>query len=207
MSAKIVFFGDSITAASRNDLRPLGEGYVSILADLFKSDSRLAHWEVINSGINGNTVKDLLNRYGQDVIAYRPDVVVINIGINDAYLDFIEPVDGGEIRMYQSGLQGLIRDLTQALSHSKLVLFTPYLIVNSRSDEFYQKMTTYGEAVKTLGAHQGIPVFDVQAVFDEAVKTTPAEAWADDQIHPHREGHDLIAKAAFDFLQRNLFQP
>lgn len=204
MDSSIVFFGDSITASNRSEWMPLGDGYVSILADLFKSDKRLNHFKLINSGINGHTITDLLNRYVQDVIRHRPKGVVIKIGINDAYLDFHESSQGSDIHTYQEGLHRLVASIKEKLPHTKLILFTPYLIVDSQADEFYQKMTAYGKVMKSLGSQHGLPVLDIQAVFDMAVKSIPAEAWADDQIHPHHEGHDLIARAAFTFLQGHL---
>ena len=60
----IVFFGDSIT-----------EGYnVKEFYDEYR---------VVNSGISGNTPKDLINRIDSDLYDYNPSVVIIQIGTND----------------------------------------------------------------------------------------------------------------------------
>ena len=60
----IVFFGDSIT-----------EGYnVKEFYDEYR---------VVNSGISGNTTKDLINRIDNDLYDYNPSVVIIQIGTND----------------------------------------------------------------------------------------------------------------------------
>ena len=60
----IVFFGDSIT-----------EGYnVKEFYDEYR---------VVNSGISGNTTKDLINRIDSDLYDYNPSVVIIQIGTND----------------------------------------------------------------------------------------------------------------------------
>jgi lysophospholipase L1-like esterase len=40
---------------------------------------------VINAGVGGNKVQDLLDRFDTDVVPHKPDYVVINTGTNDAY--------------------------------------------------------------------------------------------------------------------------
>ena len=206
MISKIVFFGDSITAASRNFHNDLGNGYVSILKNMFNSEKQLENIQFINSGVNGHMVGDLLRRYQEDVLDHHPDAVIIMIGINDAYNDFSTGNDGNEIQIYHAGLEKLINNLQAGLPQAQFFLFTPYLITDSNSDEFYLKMNEYCGVVKTLGGKYALPVFDVQSVFNTAVKFKPACEWADDQIHPHREGHALIAKASFTFLEALLLK-
>ncbi|NQT62063.1 MAG: hypothetical protein HQ556_03805 [Candidatus Marinimicrobia bacterium] len=204
MISKIVFFGDSITAASRNLHNPLGDGYVSMLKDLFSFDADLGGIQFINSGVNGHMVGDLLNRYHADVLDHQPGAVVIKIGINDAYNDFISGGGSSHIRKYATGLDKLVQHLRTGLPMAQFFLFTPYLISDSKSEIFYLRMSEYCEVVKSLGNKYTIPVLDVQSVFDIAVKQKPALEWADDQIHPHYKGHALIAKAAFAFLKRHI---
>ena len=43
------------------------------------------HITTINSGIGGETSKDLLNRINRDVLSFNPDLVIITIGGNDAW--------------------------------------------------------------------------------------------------------------------------
>ncbi len=60
----IVFFGHSIT-----------EGYN--VKEFFDE------YRVVNSGISGNTTKDLINRIDSDLYDYNPSAVIIQIGTND----------------------------------------------------------------------------------------------------------------------------
>lgn len=60
----IVFFGDSIT-----------EGYN--VKEFFDE------YRVVNSGISGNTTKDLIDRIDSDLYDYNPSMVIIQIGTND----------------------------------------------------------------------------------------------------------------------------
>lgn len=64
--------GDLVSTAEREPL-------TTHLAELLPNST------IINKGVGGNTVIDLLNRFDADVSPFTPDVVVINIGMNDAY--------------------------------------------------------------------------------------------------------------------------
>ena len=44
-----------------------------------------------NSGIGGNTSRDLLQRFDRDVVSLKPDWVSICIGINDVWRQFDSP--------------------------------------------------------------------------------------------------------------------
>ena len=87
---KIVFFGDSITDCDRDrsDETSLGNGYVKILADKLRPIYPDMDIELINKGISGNEVCDLLARAKRDVVDYKPDAVVIMIGINNVIHKF-----------------------------------------------------------------------------------------------------------------------
>ncbi|NQV40842.1 MAG: SGNH/GDSL hydrolase family protein [Candidatus Marinimicrobia bacterium] len=204
MISKLLFFGDSITAGNRTAIHPLGDGYVSILKDLFAMEHYLEGITFVNSGVNGHMVGDLLNRYHTDVLDHQPDAVVIKIGINDAHDDFISGLANSDLHKYETGLKMLIQNLRTDLPRAQFFLLTPYLISDLKTEAFYVVMQEYCSVVKALGEKFEIPVLDIQEVFDSAVSIKPASEWADDQIHPHREGHALIANALFTLLENHL---
>jgi lysophospholipase L1-like esterase len=202
MGTKIVFFGDSITAGSKSESMPLGDGYVSMLAGKFLSDKTFMNLQVINSGVNGHTVQDLLGRFDEDVVKYSPDLVIIKIGINDAYNDFVENASPSRLDIYDQDYHKLIKSFQTALPDVRIALITPYYISDHGKEEFYQVMTQYTEIVKRIGKDYGLPVLDIQAVFDQARNEKSAQEWAADQIHPVSEGHMLIANSVFTFLKQ-----
>ena len=77
--SKILFIGDSISDYQR--ARPVGEGlfnawgtsYVSVIGSYLGSFCPEKHLRVVNMGIDGNTVRDLKNRWNQDVLSQKPD--------------------------------------------------------------------------------------------------------------------------------------
>lgn len=91
---RIVFAGDSVTDDSRS--RPEGEGrgnslglgYVHMTDAMLTVDYPELFIRCTNRGIGGNTSRDLLARWEEDVTALKPDLVVLCIGINDVWRQF-----------------------------------------------------------------------------------------------------------------------
>src|SRR5262245_65394285 len=78
---KIIFFGDSLTALAIKDKNVKeGKGYVPLVREALKDKGV----EVDAVATGGHTVPDLIKRADKDVIAKKPTVVVIQIGVNDA---------------------------------------------------------------------------------------------------------------------------
>lgn len=69
---KVICFGDSLTSCGGP-----GGRYSDILQDRFPTHT------FINRGVGGNTFVDALARLDQDVLAEKPDVVVVAFGAND----------------------------------------------------------------------------------------------------------------------------
>ena len=86
---RIVFAGDSVT--DMESQQPVGEGlfenvgksYVRIVENMLSAFYPEVYIRVTNSGISGNTSRDLLQRFDRDVVSLNPDWVSICIGIND----------------------------------------------------------------------------------------------------------------------------
>ncbi len=202
MNDKILFFGNSITECSRFDNPPLGNGFVAMTARKLQLDPQFGEVKVINSGIGGNQIDDLLSRYQSDVIEHQPNIVLIKIGINDAYNDFQTGSLPGRLAHFNDGYQRLLDVLKINLRECKFMLLTPYYISDTREDPFYLRMCEYGQIVMELGETHNFPVLDTQAIFDEAVKEKPALQWAHDQIHPASEGHALLAEGVYPFIKK-----
>ncbi|MCF6238884.1 MAG: SGNH/GDSL hydrolase family protein [Candidatus Marinimicrobia bacterium] len=200
---KILFFGDSITAGGKSKGNPLGDGFVAMLAKLFQKQAHQKKVRVINSGVNGHTIQDLLARYKTDVVPHTPDVIVIKIGINDAYHDFMSDNQAVPLQEYEADYGKLILALRKYLPKSRIQLLTPYYISDTKTAALYLRMSQYIGVVRKLSSEYKLPVLDTQAIFDTAIKNAPATAWAADQIHPVKTGHALLAQHMYDFLLMN----
>lgn len=75
---KILAFGDSGIAGdlgSTAEREPLTQHLATLLPNA----------TILNKGVGGNTVIDLMARFDADVAANSPDVVIIHTGVNDSY--------------------------------------------------------------------------------------------------------------------------
>src|ERR1700679_3680511 len=79
-ASTVVIFGDS-TSAPRNDV----DIYARQLERSFQDSSpRVA---IINAAVPSDTTERARKRFARDVLARHPDVVVIQLGINDSTID------------------------------------------------------------------------------------------------------------------------
>ena len=94
---RVVFAGDSVTDMGSE--RPVGEGlfdnlgrsYVRVIENMLMAWYPKLNIRITNSGISGNTSKDLLERFDRDVVELNPQWVSICIGINDVWRQFDIP--------------------------------------------------------------------------------------------------------------------
>ncbi|MDP6019639.1 MAG: GDSL-type esterase/lipase family protein [Candidatus Latescibacteria bacterium] len=78
-----LFIGDSITDCGRRDAAaPLGNGYVSMVAELATARYPAYQIRYINEGIGGNRITDLRDRWSEDALDHRPDRLSIKVGMH-----------------------------------------------------------------------------------------------------------------------------
>src|SRR3954466_9730228 len=85
-----LFQGDSITDGNRsrnNDWNHvMGHGYQYIIASRLWCDFPGKKFHFFNRGISGNKVSDLRERWQQDTLELKPNLLSILIGINDTFV-------------------------------------------------------------------------------------------------------------------------
>jgi lysophospholipase L1-like esterase len=150
-NSTLVMIGDSITDCGR--VRPVGEsvggdlgnGYVALIHAMLSTTCPQQHIRVRNTGISGNTVRDLAARWQSDVLDLKPDWVSIMIGINDVWRQFDAPLQPEwhvPLDEYASILEQLVRTTRPQLKG--MVLMTPYFIEPNRADPMRALMDRYG---------------------------------------------------------------
>jgi lysophospholipase L1-like esterase len=80
----IVALGDSTTAVDDWSGQDVAV-YPELLPEALAAFGVRAR--VVNAGIGGTTTRDALERLDRDVGTYSPDLVVIQFGINDSWID------------------------------------------------------------------------------------------------------------------------
>jgi len=209
----LLFVGDSITDCGR--ARPIGEdinwglgnGYVSLVQALLGAARPKVNIRVRNTGMSGNTVRDLAARWQTDVLDLSPDWLSIMIGVNDVWRQFDAPLHTElhvGIEEYESTLDRLISSTRPRLKG--LALMAPFFIEPNRKEPMRAAVDRYGVVVRRLAAQHNAIFVDSQAAMDVILKTLHPAALAGDRVHPTLTGHMILAKSflkAVEFATRD----
>ena len=102
----------------------MGSGYPCLIqADLCLKRTDI---EVLNCGISGNRVTNLLARWKKDCIDLRPDVISILIGVNDVWHEQ-SLQEGVDAELFEETYRVLLRCTKRMLPETKLILLGAYL--------------------------------------------------------------------------------
>ena len=205
-NSKFMLLGDSVTDMGR---KPEGEGLFEAIGVGYPADvnSLLTigypdyNIRVINKGVSGNTTRDLLKRFDQDVRAYEPETLAILIGINDVWRQFDTPLITESAVMpqeYEKNLEQLISMANEFVD--RLILITPYFMEPNKADSMRKRMDEYGSVVKKLGEKYSLMVIDLQQEFDKLFAHMHPCAIAWDRIHPNSQGSMYMARVILDSL-------
>jgi len=167
---------------------------------------------VINAGAGGDTTESGRARCEADVLATDPDLVIIQLGINDAAVDVWRdpPATASRVPLdrYRENLESFV-DTLQARG-ARVILMTPNRIRWSDQtralygkppydpadpDGFAVTMPPYVEAVRQVAAAKGVTLIDVWAAYQEydAVEGQSMDELLLDGMHPNAAGHRLVA--------------
>ena len=200
--SRLLFQGDSITdmkwgrnQKDRNHY--LGHSYVFLLAARLGVEMADAQLDFYNRGISGNTVADLRNRWQQDAIDMKPDLLSILIGTNDVGR-------GVTPDAFEADYRQILDASRQANPDLRLVLMDPFVLKSGRlADENAwgpRRAATdkLGTIVARLAMDYDAVHIKTQEVFDTAAKAVSPEHWIWDGVHPLPQGHELIARHWLD---------
>lgn len=192
----IHFTGDSITDAGRDRTDPtsLGDGYVSLVARAPELEG--AH--VSNSGIAGNRAIDLVERWERDVLAARPDVLSIYVGINDVWRRF-DSGDPTTDEDFAARLRGVLDHVPAGV---RVLMVEPFLLpVTPDQNTWLPELAGKQRVVAELADEYGAQFVPLHYRLSEAAGEDPA-AWAPDGVHPVPQASRLIADGWLEAYRR-----
>ena len=202
----IVGFGDSLTFGYGVSQRTT---YTRRLEAFLPQCYPSVNWKIQNSGINGDTTREALQRLQKDVLRYHPNIVFILFGSNDS--SFLE----GQYRTpyeYEKNLCSIVEQIHKHNNHTGLhhcqpivVLITPPPVIDT---DFYPFTTTervekYGEIVKKIAKQYHCPIIDFFKVLQEFSQTdTFYSFFQEDGIHLSEQGYDHLYDCIFSMMTR-----
>lgn len=198
---RIVFAGDSVTDMDSTNpvgeglFDSLGKGYVRLLESFLSGFYPEVNLRITNSGISGNTSRDLLARFDRDVVELNPDWVSICIGINDVWRQFDTPgiLDWAvSPEEYEKNVEEMILRVKDKVKG--IFILSPYIIEANREDMMRKRMDEYVAICEKLAKKHNCIFVDFQKMYEDYCKIRHSCYIAWDRIHPNQVGSALMAR-------------
>lgn len=193
---RIVALGDSTTAGTPAFLSPLeappeGRGDARSQFAYWLMQAR-PDWRVLNRGVNGERSDQIAARFDRDVLAERPDAVVIIAGVNDVY-------QGRPAAQVTPVLQGLYERASRAAIPVVAGSIVPYNTATAAANAAMREINRWiqDEAAR----RPNLRFVDTRAATASA--TDPDKlAGSPDGLHPDLDGYRRMAEALEPALAR-----
>jgi len=188
---RILFQGDSTIDGARwhsTDLKhAIWQDYAYIIASEYGSAPDGHRLVFINRTVPGDRIADLADRWPQDTLAVKPDVVSILIGVNDLFLNFSESRSALMAR-YEKTYGRLLDETRAANPRVKIILCAPFVLpgknTTGRWDEWLEIVGELQTVVDRRGASHRVPVVHFQPLFHRAVPSATGSGPDAELEHP-----------------------
>ncbi|MBM3994968.1 MAG: SGNH/GDSL hydrolase family protein [Planctomycetes bacterium] len=197
---RIVFLGDSITAGGNS-----GKGYIQVIRGHLADKKKDLAIECIGAGISGNKVPDLQKRVDKHVVARKPTIVVIYIGINDVWHGEKNPKNGTAPAAFEAGLKEVIGKCTNA--GAQVVLCTPSVIgeLPGGANNLDKKLDEYSDISRKVAKEMNLNLCDLRKAFVDHLQANNAQKKASgiltsDRVHLNEAGNRLVAQTILKTL-------
>ena len=213
---KILFFGDSITDATRergsNDAgrvreeysinpRAYGSGYVFLTAaQLFYEKPNT--YEILNRGIGGDRLPQLYARVCLDVWNENPDVLSILVGFNDMNASGTSP-NFTDIERWGRVYRMLISDTLERCPSTKIMICEPFALNNR---ENISEAKRYANEARKIAEEFSLPFVELQGKMEKAVEKYGLQACLHDGVHPNIVGSKVISDAWLEVFKTQVIK-
>jgi isoamyl acetate esterase len=197
---KVIFFGDSITEAA---VKP--GGYINLMYEMLVSEKLDSSYALIGAGIGGNKIYDLYLRMDSDVLAKKPDIVFIYIGVNDVWHKQSSGT-GTDADKFEKFYNAILAKLKQ--QNIQAVLCTP-AVIGERTDYSNQldgDLNRYSNIIRSIALKNHLPLVDLRKIFlDYNLKNNPENKeqgiLTTDRVHLNPAGNKLVAESMLKTLK------
>jgi lysophospholipase L1-like esterase len=161
---------------------------------------------IVNRGIGGDRTPYVRRRFAADVLQLHPRLVVVKIGVNNTW-DLDEWVDDtrrspGEIE------EGIVRDIAAMVTAARVNGIAVALCSILPTDVPFNGNTAVRNGIivrankrlRGLAAEQGATYVDYHSHLVGADGLTLRPGLADDGLHPHLMGYEIMARVLLETL-------
>ena len=180
LTTEYVLLGDSIT-------------------DKYKIQKYLMDYPVINSGISGNKTDDVLDQLNKRVFKYKPNKLVLLIGIND----LLHEKDSDYVI---NNIEKITDKIHDKFPDCKIYIESVYPVNhkwkdNAKSEfkleEVQEKIKELNEKIKKLCDKNNYTYVDVYPSLKDDKEELKSE-FTDDGLHPNSKGYETITEVLID---------
>ncbi len=202
--SKILFIGDSITDVkfnSKQKYKIKGKNvYALQLKKRLRKYSKAIKVEI--RGIASNRTYHVYDRLTKDCIDLKPDVIVMLIGVNDAWENYVPEQYPPLVRPMEPHIREIYRRIRTELPNTQILYLMPFMIdAVPEKFPFHKTLDEFREKLKNIALENSAVVVDMQEVFNEAQKTISSAKLAIDGIHPTDLGHKVMADAVESVIE------
>ncbi len=181
----LVTLGDSITAGA---VAPAGQEWAALVRDYLDGlDGSTGSVTLINAGIGSTEAVLGVSRVEKDVLAYDPDLVIVDFGTNDYGLPYgAEAYEGILCKLISAGVP----------------------VINSNVCP--RNGNNIQAAQGPINQAYGVPQISFKTAYHELSTATSivglraSDIWSPDNVHPTAAGHKLLADLINSFLQTQI---
>ncbi|MCW6510291.1 SGNH/GDSL hydrolase family protein [Lichenifustis flavocetrariae] len=187
---QIVAFGSSTTRGYGASSE--ASTYPAQLQMLFaKSEPAGPLVDVVNRGINGEDVDAMLRRLNGDVLSRRPNLIIWQLGSNDA-------LHGHALETFPDKLRQGLRAMRAA--GSAVILIGPQWNPDPTA---MTKLTVYADTIRAVARDENVAFIDRLTLMPRWVRDKlirPEDLIGQDGVHMTDSGYRLLAEAAYETI-------
>jgi lysophospholipase L1-like esterase len=208
---RVGFLGDSITENGwRNPA-----GYARLVVAGLKANG--VEVEAVPAGVSGNKSNDLLQRLDRDVLARKPQWMLLNCGVNDVWHGVkgvpLNEIQASTTKYERNGPKEsekgtYEKNITQIAERAqaagvKVVILTATVIGENLAGEDNQRLAPYNDFLRRFASEKQIPLADLNARFQDRIKAAGRageNVFTVDGVHMNTEGNKVIARGVLQAL-------
>ena len=151
---RIAFLGDNVTAKGN-----LEAGYISYVISALKDHG--IHATKIPAGVAGNKASDMLARLQKDVLRHKPQILILNCGMNDATLG-----KRNQLEKFKKNVTGIVEKAQAA--KVKVYILTATMISENINHSSNRKLKPYNDFLRKLAKEKNCVLIDL---YNEMIQT------------------------------------
>lgn len=187
-----VFAGDSITHGAHWTFGQ--RDYVQLFEERLRWELDRRRDFITRTGISGYTTGSIRNDIEWNILQFKPHIVSIMVGMNDASTPSTVQTFGDNYRF--------ILDTIASRIESQVIIHTPNRIVTGFDKRRDAGLLSIVEEIYKIGKERNIPIIDHWTEYEKAWQDNPARkfTWMGNEIHPNAMGHRAFARLMFKEL-------